>query len=200
MVFCPYNGSKQHWLSLYGPYITVHSASVFSYLIDDKAACHAQTCLGPKVVGDHDPESGLGEPIMWRAWIYHLVHHHNRAPSVLFTGLYCRHTGKIVCKCTSTLYSCSIVQHVQYLFIKHTHNCQACPKRPKINKSSTTVHRNQQDCKHTHSKEKGCVTIFNLKSYLSVRDWFLLGYTVGPPLSASGYCQKPSTHRMLTWN
>lgn len=47
--------------------ITVHSASVFSYLIDDKSACHAQTCLGPKVVGDHDPEAGLWEPIMWRA-------------------------------------------------------------------------------------------------------------------------------------
>lgn len=74
--------------------VTCESDDVYSYLIDDNTACHTETCLWSKVVCDHDPEAGLWEPVVWRARIDHLIHHHNRARSVCFSGLYYKRSGK----------------------------------------------------------------------------------------------------------
>lgn len=131
--------------------------------MDDKSACHAQTCLGSKVVGDHDPEAGLGEPIMWRAWIYHLVHHHNRAPRVCFTGLYCGHgRKKNICKCT---YMMVLVPKTHSTFsicsYTRTHTCQTCPERLK-KKNPQQLCTETSRTINTNTQKKKDVTIFNL--------------------------------------
>lgn len=75
------------------------------YLSYNEPAGHAQTSLGPEVVGDHDTQTRFRETVIRRTGVDDFINHYHRTSTVHLTGLDLR-------------------KPIKYIYLKKTHTEQ----------------------------------------------------------------------------